>query len=108
MNLNHNPTIEELRELVRRCDDSAGHHVLWVRKSGDVEISVIPDDLTPIGFQQARPDMQLRMETFQVGNEYVGPAAADDEGWISELFDSLLGEWATAKGAREVAYVDTF
>jgi hypothetical protein len=105
MNLDTNPTVEQLGELVRRCDDSSGHHVLWVKKTGDVEISRIPESETPAEFQQAHPDMQLRLETFQAGNEYVGPEAADDEEWISELFERLRKEWRQAKGKTGVAHV---
>ena len=106
MNLNSNPTIEQLRELIRRCDDSAGHHVLWVKKSGDLELTKIPEDQTPVGFEKAHPDMQIRFETFQAGNEYVGPEAADDDEWIAELFDSLIEKWHQAKGKSEVVYGD--
>src|SRR5947209_4594208 len=78
MNLNSNPTTGQLRELLRLCDDSAGHHVLWVKKTGDVELSRIPQDQTPVSFEEAHPDMQVRFETFLAGNEYVGPEGADD------------------------------
>lgn len=108
MNLDANPSIEELRELLRQCDDSAGHHVLWVKKSGEVTISCIPTNQTPVGFEEDHPDMQLRVETFLAGNEYVGPEAADDWDWVSELFENLRKEWQKAKGKAEVAYLDTF
>lgn len=108
MNLDANPSIEELRELVRQCDDFAGHHVLWVKKSGEVTISCIPANQTQAGFEEDHPDMQLRLETFLAGNEYVGSEAADDWEWISELFESLRKEWHKAKGKTDVAYLDTF
>lgn len=72
MNMNKNPTVEELRALVRACDDLASHHVLWVEKNGDVHLSEVPKDRTPVGFQEDLPDMQLRYETFEAGNDYVG------------------------------------
>ena len=108
MNLNNQPTLEQLRELVRQCDDSAGHHVLWVKRSGEVAISPIPENQTPIGFQQAHQDMQLRFETFQAGNDYVGPDAADDNAWLTELFHNLVEKWGEAKEKPDVAYVDSF
>jgi hypothetical protein len=106
MNLNFNPSVEELRALIRQGDDSAGHHVLWVKRTGEVELSSIPKDRTPVGFEKAQPDMQLRYETFLAGNEYVGPVAAADEEWVRELFDTLLKEWPKAKGKAEVAYIN--
>lgn len=108
MNLDNNPTIEELRELIKRCDDQAGHHVLWVTKNGDVHVSRFPKDKPPIGFEEAEPEMQLRYETFEAGNEYVGPEAAEDESWLKELFDALVNEWPNAKGKPTVEFVDQF
>jgi hypothetical protein len=108
MNLEKNPTVEELRDLLRKCDDQAGHHVLWVAKNGDVHVSRVPKDETPVGFQEAVPEMQLRYETFEAGNEYVGPDAAEDEGWVKQLFDALVREWPEARGKPIVDYVDQF
>lgn len=44
MNLNNNPTANELSELIAACDDNAGHHVLWVSKSGDVAITLLENN----------------------------------------------------------------
>src|SRR5215203_86342 len=92
MNLNNNPTIDQLRELIRSGADTAAHHVLWVNKSGEVELLQIPRDWPPVGFEKAHPDMQMRVETFLAGNEYVGPEAAADNEWITELFTNLINE----------------
>ena len=105
MNLNTNPTVEELRELLKRCDDSAGHHVLWVSRAGDVELSHIPKTAPPNGQLNGQHDMQMCFETFQAGNEYVGPDAADDKEWLAELFDNLVKEWPNAKGKAGVAHI---
>ncbi len=106
MNLNDNPTIEELREMIRPCNDWAGSHVLWVKKTGEVVLSRIRWDHPSAEFQRAQPDMQMRVETFGAGKEYVGPEAADNQEWMSELFGRLLSEWSNAKGKPNVAYVD--
>jgi hypothetical protein len=94
MNLNASPSKAQLRQLLARQDDRAGHHVLWVDTKGDVHLSLVPAGLSATEFEQACPGMCLRYETFQKGNEYVGPAAAADEEWVSHLFESLLQEWA--------------
>ncbi len=107
MNLNKNPTVEELRELIRKGEDSSGHHVLWVKKSGDVELSQLPMNQTATSFQDAHPDMQIRFRTFQAGNEYVGPEAANDQEWISELFERLVGAWQPLNGKSRVEYLIT-
>lgn len=106
MNLENNPSALQLREMIRQCDDAAGHHVLWVNKDGDVLISQIPAEQSPHEFEQSHPDIQLRVQTFQRGNEYVGPEAAEDDEWITELFGGLESAWRNAKGKQEVAFVD--
>jgi hypothetical protein len=108
MNMEKSPTIDELRGLIRACNDSAGHHILWVAKNGDVQLSIVPKELTPVGFQQTTSEMQLRYETFEAGNEYVGPDAAGDDGWVKQLFDSLAKKWPPAKGEPAVEYIDQF
>jgi len=108
MNLNKNPTAEELRDLLRGCDDAAGHHLVWVKKNGEVVISRLPRDHPPNGFERDHPEMQLACEPFLAGNEYVGPDAADDNEWVTELFDRLRMEWRKANGRQEVAYIDQF
>ncbi|MGO1660098.1 MAG: hypothetical protein ACTHYN_16005 [Marinobacter sp.] len=93
MNLNTSPTKSQLEALISACDDSAGHHVVWVDKNGDVSIDVVPQGLTPIGFEQSKPSMLMRYETFSCGNDYVGPSAAKDTAHIAEIFESLVKEW---------------
>ena len=106
MNLNTNPTPDQLRELLRRCDDTSGHHVLWVKENGDVVLSRLPGKRPVESFDHDHPEMRMRFETFLAGNEYVGPEAAQDDEWVSELFERLLREWTKARGKPEVAYVN--
>lgn len=106
MNLNANPTPEQLRELLRRGDDTAGHHVLWVKENGDVVLSRAPKNGALEGFDRDHPEMRMRFEPFLAGNEYVGAEVAQDDEWVSELFERLLTEWAKARGKAEVAYVN--
>ncbi|HYT93773.1 MAG TPA: hypothetical protein VEL76_33950 [Gemmataceae bacterium] len=108
MNLDANPTIQELQELLRRCDDRAGHHVLWVSKAGDVAIARLPKNEPAINFNELHPEMQMRCETFLAGNEYVGPEAAESTAWVAELLDSLLREWGRVKGTPAVGYADQY
>jgi hypothetical protein len=93
MNLNANPTKEQLRELLARCDDLAGHHVLWVSREGEVTITRLPK-VWPPAFEPG-PEVQLYHETFPAGKEYVGPEAADE--WVTELFEVLVEQWRMAR-----------
>jgi hypothetical protein len=105
MNLNAAPTQEQLRDLLASGDDRTGHHVLWVSRTGDVHLTRLPPGASPAQFEERHPEMQLRYEAFEKGNEYVGPAAGDDGDWVSQLFDSLLSEWPRAAGKAGAAYV---
>ncbi len=97
MNMNANPTVDDLRALIRDGDDRAGSHVLWVSRSGDVHLS---RRLKRGGgfVTDGNPDVQLRYELFEAGYEYVGPDAAADDEWMSCLFADMVAEWAKAKG----------
>ena len=108
MNLNGSPSVEQLKDVLACCDDTLGHHILWVAKYGDVILSLLPDGLTPLGFEQILPQMQIRYETFEQHNGYVGSDAASSDVWVSKIFRSLLREWPSARDSEEVVYVDVF
>lgn len=105
MNMEKNPTEAELRELIRGCNDRKGHHMLWVAENGDVKVSTVAE---PVSVEQSQPGVRLRYETFQAGNEYVGPEAAEDADWIKQLFRSLTQKWPTAKSQGEYVSLDEF
>ena len=108
MNMNNNPTIEELRELTRNCDDKVAHHVMWISSDGEVHIDPIPNNLTPVGFEETKPNIKIRWETSVAGNGYVGPEAASDDAYMERIFKSLVKEWEEAKDIPGVHYVDIF
>jgi hypothetical protein len=108
MNMNNNPTIDELKQIFFARNDDDGHHVLWVKKNGAVELSIVPEHLNPVGFEQATPEMQVRYETFVRGNKYVGTSAAADHEFMQRVFDSLVKEWPAVKGGSRVEYIDIF
>jgi hypothetical protein len=100
MNLNDNPTLQQFHDLLRQHDDQAGDHVLWVRKDGEVMLSCLPKYSPGKPPAQENAEMQLRYDTFPVGSEHVGPGAAQDKWWTTQLFKHMLGQWAKAKGMR--------
>ncbi|CNK96636.1 MULTISPECIES: hypothetical protein [Yersinia] len=103
MNLNNNPTEQELSGLIAVCDDKAGNHILWVSKAGDVEIALLINQ-GPIAFEESTPSMAMRYETFQQGNDYVGKDAAGDTTHVSRLFNDLINEWGKYSG-KGVTYI---
>ena len=99
MNLNNNPTLDDLRDLLRPWDDRAAHHVLWVDHAGDVHITELEKKWpVPQPGPEVLDNALVRFETFQAGNEFVGPDAADDDEWIAATLGQLAHDWAAAKG----------
>ncbi len=96
MNMNNNPTRAELKQLLGAADDGAAHHMLWVGFDGEVHVDPIPSHLSPVGYYKSMEDvMKIRLETFQQGNEYVGPTAEADTNWVNRVFVSLEKDWAS-------------
>ncbi len=110
MNLNNNPQASELSSLLGSCDDSAASHCLWVDKNGEVFVTPIPSNLTPIGFEKSQPSMFMRYETCQRGNDCVGPKAASDNNYVQRMFNSLVKEWSglSTANASGPFYIDIF
>jgi hypothetical protein len=105
MNLNHNPTMDQLRELIRPADDRSGGHLLWVRRDGEVVLTALKDRGHPPRFE-VKPEMQMCCEPFWVGKGYVGPEAAENEEWIPDLFEVLTTGWIRAKGQPDVVHLE--
>ncbi len=103
MNLNNNPTVQQLSQLLAVCNDDAGHHILWVSKTGDVSVTQI-NDIGPIGFEQNTSSMAMRYETFQRGNNYVGQEAANDNDYVNKVLKDLMNEWPLYSG-KSVRYI---
>lgn len=108
MNLNQNPTKEQLKSIIAAAEDDEDHHVLWVDNRGDVRVTPLGDEITPAGWESKYQSTALRYETFQVGNGYVGTEAAEDDSHVDRLYRSLVAEWANWKPSQGPEYVDSF
>lgn len=106
MNLNQTNSIDELRILLAQCNDEASHHILWVDTNGAVFISPLPDELTPVGFEESKPRMRIRYETYPCGCQYVGESAADDRNYVQELHAKLLRDWREYSDINTVMFID--
>ncbi len=97
MNMNNNPTVEELATMVAILDDKAHSHKIWVSHDGEVHISRVPENEEHI-----RANAKFRYETLDAGNDYVGPNAAKDLAYVEKELNHLKRDWA--KGAE--GYID--
>lgn len=95
MNLDQNPTLSDLQTLLADADDAAGVHLLWVDRSGDVFLSLVPSDMTPTTFiWEIGHRLQFRCESFPMGGGYVGAVAARDQAHVQSLLAMLQNAWA--------------
>lgn len=103
MNLNDNPTVEQLRDLLRPFDDNAAHHVLWVDRGGEVHVTPLPKQWRPIPAPppEVLDNALVRFQTFYAGYGYIGPEAAEKDEWPVEALEMLLSDWAKANARGE-------
>lgn len=105
MNLNGNPTPEELAALLGACDDDEATHIIWV----DLEANV---HVTPLNENRALPKNRTRMRS-----EAATPRPLTPAGWIKENKDRVLfrleacvrGAGQTGdRAAKDLALVNRF
>lgn len=95
MNMNDSPTADQLRTLIAPMDDQAGHHIVWIDKSGVVHVDTLDVETGPIAIEKKhRGDMLVRYPTLDQRNGCVGSKAAMDDKWIAQLLRELVQGWA--------------
>jgi hypothetical protein len=104
MNLNSNPTLQELRELIARCDDNEGDHLIWVGWDGSVNIQVLTQDLYDDRWiEQNEKRMKFKLGILIKSKDHVGLNASLDNDWMHSIFDTLLLNWNNdAKGNIQI------
>lgn len=94
-------SVRDITDLVEKKDDASGHHVLWVCVYGHVNLTRLDPGDGPTSIND-EPDYKFRLETFGIGNGYVGHRAALDEPWMKRLHAWIQRAWAE----DAVGYVD--
>ena len=105
MNLNNQPTIDQLAQLFAARKDTLDNHILWVSDAGDVHIDRLSTCDEEEQFLQSHPDMCARLRTYRRGQGYVGRKAAADKDFLGRVLQTLQDEWPNAQqhgGVREV------
>lgn len=90
MNMNDNPSVDELAALLAIQDDKEHSHRIWVGYDGRVHISKVPDDEEYI-----MENAKFRYEVLNAGNDYVGPNAAADMDYVSRELEYLKRDWTS-------------
>ena len=89
-------TLEQVRLLIASGDDRV-HNQLRVSQAGVVWLSTVVGGAETSG-------LLFRLETWAAGSGYVGPAAAQDEQWVSQVLGALKANWPRPSSA----YVDLY
>ncbi|SDG88141.1 hypothetical protein SAMN05216588_101292 [Pseudomonas flavescens] len=107
MNLNKQPTIDDLAQLFAKRKDSLDNHILWVCQSGEVRIDCLPSDQQEHEFVSQRPSLRTRLRTYRRGQGYVGRRAAADRDFLRSVLRTLEHEW-TGQQARKDRLLDRY
>jgi hypothetical protein len=98
MNLMKKPTSGQLKTLLAQANDSEGHHILWVDKSGEVNLTLLPHGASPGGWSEHYGhQIQCRYETYERSGDFVGKTVAADKAYVKNLFLHLIGDWDSRK-----------
>lgn len=86
----HPLNLDSLRLAIGKCDDQAGHHLIWIDQQGRIWITRLPAGAPPnqwISQHQSR--IAERLEVFARGHGYVGDGAAADAKHMEELLSRI-------------------
>ena len=108
MNLNNQPTLDELAHLFAARKDKHGSHILWISESGEVHLDSLAPEVGEEGFAKRTPNMRARLRTYHRGKGYVGKKAAADRDYIGRVYSTLNQAWSVARSQPEVAYIDRY
>ena len=88
-------TIDQLKELIRSGDDSH-HNQIRINDKREIYLS-------PVVGAQCLDGIIGRFETFDAGNRYVGPRAANDDEFINRIYIAIQ-KWKE----HPRTYIDVF
>lgn len=106
MNLNNQPSIDELARLFAAQKDSHDSHILWISKSGQVHIDCLSPHAHEAEFDRKNQQLLARLKMYRRGQGYVGKKAAADKDFIGNVLQTLKQTWA--QNQHEVRVIDRF
>lgn len=95
MNLNNQPTIDQLARLFAARKDSLDDHILWISETGDVKLDGRSPYTDERAFSQAQPALFACVKMYRRGQGYVGKKAAADKDFMARVLQTLKSEWAS-------------
>lgn len=108
MNLNQQPSIDDLSKLFAKRKDKHCSHILWLCSTGEVRLDPLAPEMNEDEFMKRKPSMRARFRTYRQGNGYVGRRAAADRQYMESLYQRLQHEWRERKTESSVAMIDSY
>jgi hypothetical protein len=108
MNLNNQPTIDELAEMFAAQKGTLDDHILWIGKSGEVKIDCLAPHTEEAEFDRNNRELAARLKMYRRGQGYVGKKAAADRNFIEQVFDTLNNAWESFKDSSQVKVIDRY
>ncbi|KQN53603.1 hypothetical protein ASE98_18755 [Pseudomonas sp. Leaf48] len=106
MNLNNQPTIDELARMFAAKKDSHDNHILWISKCGQVHIDCLSPHAHEAEFDQNNQNLLARLKMYRRGQGYVGKKAAADKDFIASVLQTLKQAWNSMQNNNEVRVID--
>ncbi|WP_095146838.1 hypothetical protein [Pseudomonas sp. Irchel s3b6] len=108
MNLNKQPTIDELARMFAAHKDSHDSHILWIAESGQVHIDCLSPHAHEAEFEQNKRDLRARLKMYRRGQGYVGKKAAADKDFVGRVLATLTQEWQNLQSRPDVSVIDRY
>ncbi|MBD8472692.1 hypothetical protein IFT98_04295 [Pseudomonas sp. CFBP 8770] len=108
MNLNQQPTVDQLARILAAGRDTLDDHILWVCQRGDVHIDALANDADGEDFERNHPELRARMPIYRRGKGYVGKKAAADRQFVNDVFQTLNREWTLGQGQGQVRRIASY
>jgi len=93
MNLNNQPTIDQLARLFALRKDSHDDHILWISESGEVKLDGRSPYTDERAFSQAKSDLFACIKMYRRRQGYTGKKAAADKDFMGRVLQTLQAEW---------------
>ena len=108
MNLNNQPTVNELARLFAAQKDTLNDHILWISDAGDVRIDAVTSCKEETRFEEERPQMRAHLKMYRRGQGYVGKKAAADTDYIARVLQTLTLTWQQAQSEPSLVKVNSY
>lgn len=94
MNLDNNPTKEQLKELFKKFKGGADH-ILYVAIDGTVKIDVLAKNESEEIWDKTNTGIvQFRLKAFTDGPNFKGDTASDNDQLVERVFGLIRKNWA--------------